>query len=86
MEGTGTLKILVTSLDLPITIFSVDKIHKNVYTHTHTYTQTHTNVKDPMVIYFIESCWIVLRAKICIRLHLLSTQFKIVCYKQSSYS
>lgn len=36
MEGTGTLRILVTHL--PITIFDADKYIKCVYTHTETYT------------------------------------------------
>lgn len=59
MEGTGTLRILVTHLHLPITIFGVGKIHKMcIHTHieTHSYIQTHTNVKNAMVIYFSESC------------------------------
>lgn len=44
MEGTGTLRILVTHLHLPITIFGIGKINKMcIHTHTHTDTHIHTD-------------------------------------------
>lgn len=67
MEGIGALRLLDTHLH--IMILGIYKIY-GMCIHTHQCTKAHGYL-------FIDSCLIIVRAKICIRLHSISLSLKL---------